>query len=183
MPKIPGTFEIPAIKGPLLGIRKHRTLKQLGTGIVIYSVFNVFQSFTAVIVFFLAEINASYMKKIMVVDDEIDLLALAKGYLKKAGYDVAVTTSCKEATDILASFKPNLIFLDINVGSEDGREMCKQIKSIAEHKQIPIVLISANEDLLNTYQQYDADSILKKPFQPVQLLTIATSYLCPDLRA
>jgi DNA-binding response OmpR family regulator len=125
----------------------------------------------------------SNMKKIMVVDDEKDLLALVKGYLKRAGYDVAVTTSCKEGEDILASFKPNLIFLDINVGSEDGRQMCKQIKSLAEHKHIPIVLISANDDLLGTYKEYDADSFLKKPFQPSQLLEVAASYLYPDLRA
>jgi len=123
------------------------------------------------------------MKKIMVVDDEKDLLALAKGYLKRAGYDVAVTTSCKEGAEILTSFKPNLIFLDINVGSEDGREMCKQIKSLAEHKHIPIILISANDDSLNTYKEYDADSFLKKPFQPSQLLDVAASYLFPDRRA
>jgi CheY-like chemotaxis protein len=122
------------------------------------------------------------MKKIMVVDDEKDLLALVKGYLKRAGYDVAVTTSCKEGADILASFKPDLIFLDINVGSEDGREMCKQIKSLADHKHIPIVLISANEDSLKTYKQYDADSFLQKPFQPSQLLDVAASYLSPDLK-
>ena len=119
----------------------------------------------------------------MVVDDEKDLLALAKGYLKRAGYDVAVTTSCKDAGDIMGTFKPNLIFLDINVGSEDGREMCKQIKSIVEHKLIPIILISANDDLLKTYKEYEADAILKKPFQPVELLDVATSYLFPDLRA
>jgi DNA-binding response OmpR family regulator len=119
----------------------------------------------------------------MVVDDEQDLLAAVKGVFKKAGYDVAVTTSCKEGADILASFKPNLIFLDINVGSEDGREMCKQIKSLAEHKHIPIILISANDDALETYKQYDADSFLKKPFQPSQLLDVAASYLFPDMRA
>jgi DNA-binding response OmpR family regulator len=123
------------------------------------------------------------MKKIMVVDDEKDLLALAKGYLKRAGYDVAVTTTCKEGAEILISFKPNLIFLDINVGSEDGREMCRQIKSLAEHKHIPIVLISADDDLLKTYKEYAADSFLRKPFEPSELLNVAAGYLFPDLRA
>ena len=122
------------------------------------------------------------MKKIMVVDDEKDLLALVKGYLKRAGYDVAVTTTCKEGADILVSFNPNLIFLDINVGSEDGREMCRQIKSLAEHKHIPIVLISADDDLLKTYKEYAADSFLRKPFQPSELLDVAASYLFSDLR-
>lgn len=123
------------------------------------------------------------MKKIMIVDDEKDLLALVMGYLKKAGYGVAVTTSCKEGTNVLASFKPDLIFLDINVGTEDGREMCRQIKSLAIHKNLPIVLISANDESLKTYKEYDANSFLKKPFQSSQLLNVAASYLFPELRA
>jgi DNA-binding response OmpR family regulator len=117
------------------------------------------------------------MKKIMVVDDEKDFLALIKGYLKRAGYDVAVTTSCDEGLNILNSFKPDLIYMDINVGTEDGRVMCKQIKSMAEHKHIPIILISANDDALNTYKEYQADSILKKPFQPSELLDSTAFHL------
>jgi CheY-like chemotaxis protein len=56
------------------------------------------------------------MKKIMVVDDDKDLLVVMKGFLRRAGYDVVVTTSCNEGLEILASFKPDLIFIDVNVG-------------------------------------------------------------------
>jgi DNA-binding response OmpR family regulator len=120
------------------------------------------------------------MKKIMIVDDDKDLLVALKGFFKKEGYDVAVTTTCKEGSDILASFKPNLIFLDINIGSEDGREMCKQIKSLAEHKHIPIILISANDEALKTFKEYEADLCLKKPIQPRLLLDVVSSYLSGD---
>jgi DNA-binding response OmpR family regulator len=119
------------------------------------------------------------MKKIMVVDDEKDLLALVKGYLKKAGYEVAVTTSCEEGLNILNAFKPGLIYMDVNVGTDDGRVMCKQIKSVAEHRHIPIILISANDEALGTYKEYEADGILKKPFQPFQLLKLTAFYLSP----
>ena len=117
------------------------------------------------------------MKKIMVVDDEQDLLAAVKGFLKRSGYDVAVTTSCEEGLGILNSFKPDLIYLDVNVGTEDGREMCKQIKSLAEHKHIPIVLISANDEALKTYREYQADAILRKPLQPSELLNMTVFHL------
>lgn len=119
------------------------------------------------------------MKKIMVVDDEKDLLALVKGYLKRASYDVAVTTSCADGLDILNSFKPDLIYLDINVGNEDGRQMCKQIKSLAENKHIPVILISANDEALSTYKEYEATGILKKPFQPSELLALTETFLKP----
>lgn len=115
----------------------------------------------------------------MVVDDERDLLAVVKGYLRRAGYDVTVTTSCEEGLNILISFKPDLIFLDINVGSEDGREMCKSIKSMAEHKHIPVILMSADDDSLKTYKEYGADSFVRKPLQPGHLLNLATIHLSP----
>ena len=117
------------------------------------------------------------MKRIMVVDDEKDLLAVVKGYLERAGYEVAVTTTCNEGLDILKSFKPDLIYLDINVGTEDGREMCRQIKSLAEHKHIPVILISANDDALKTYREYKADGIMKKPFEPLKLLDLSELHL------
>ena len=97
----------------------------------------------------------------MVVDDEKDLLALVKGYLKRAGYEVAVTTSCEEGLNILNGLQSDLIYMDVNVGTDDGRVMCKQIKSVAEHRHIPIILISANDEAL----------------QPSQLLKLTTFYL------
>jgi len=88
-----------------------------------------------------------------------------------------VTTSCEEGLNILNSFKPDLIYLDINVGTEDGREMCKHIKAMAEHKHIPIILISANDDSLKSYKEYQADSIMRKPFEPSQLLKLTAFQL------
>jgi CheY-like chemotaxis protein len=121
-------------------------------------------------------VRCLFMKKIMVVDDEKDLLAVIKELLQKRGYQVAVTTSCEEALNILSDFKPNLIFLDINIGNEDGREMCKKIKSLAEHKHIPIILMSADDSLLKTYEKYNADSYVRKPLEPAQLIKLAAQY-------
>jgi DNA-binding response OmpR family regulator len=119
------------------------------------------------------------MKKVMVVDDDKDLLQALKGILKREGYDVSVTTSCNEGLDILIYFKPDLIFLDINVGSDDGRETCRRIKSMAEHKHIPIILMSANDDALKTYKEYGADSSMTKPLQIAHLLKMTRIHLSP----
>jgi len=122
------------------------------------------------------------MKKIMVVDDDKDLLVAVKVFLKKEGYNVVVSTSCQEGLDILITFKPDLVFLDINVGTDDGRDMCKQIKSLAEHAHIPVILISANDDALKTYRVYQADGIMRKPFQPSHLLNLVNSLLSQQLK-
>ncbi len=113
----------------------------------------------------------------MVVDDEEDLLAAMKGFLKRAGYNVVVTTSCEDALNILSTFKPDLIFLDINVGKEDGRVMCRKVKSLTAYKDIPIILMSADDVALQTYQVYKADSIMRKPLQPPQVLEAAATHL------
>jgi DNA-binding response OmpR family regulator len=117
------------------------------------------------------------MKKIMVVDDDRDLLVAFKAVLKRKGYDVVVTISCEEGFEILSSFKADLIFLDINVGTDDGRDMCKRIKSQAEHKHIPVILISANDDALNTYKECGADSFLKKPFEMMKLSLVLAAHV------
>jgi DNA-binding response OmpR family regulator len=117
------------------------------------------------------------MKKILVVDDDKDLLANMKVFLKLQGYNVAATTSCNEGLDILHSFQPDLIFLDINVGDEDGREMCRKIKGQAEYQHIPVILISANHEDLKTYLDYGANAYLKKPFALSGLINNLNNYL------
>jgi DNA-binding response OmpR family regulator len=109
------------------------------------------------------------VKRILFVDDDEDLLAAMKIFLRQQGYEVAVTTSCSEGLKILETFHPDLILLDINVGSEDGRLMCRQIKEQADYEHIPVILISANEDALTTYNHYGADGFIVKPFDLVDL--------------
>jgi CheY-like chemotaxis protein len=120
------------------------------------------------------------MKKIMVVDDDKDLLANMKAFISRQGCDVAVTSSCEEGMDILRSFKPDLIFMDINVGDEDGREMCRSIKALAEYQHIPVILHSANHEALKQYQDYGANAFLNKPFPLSAVMKVIDSYLRRD---
>ena len=117
------------------------------------------------------------MKKILVVDDDKDLLANIKSFLKRQGYSPAVTTSCEEGLQILYTFKPDLILLDINVGNEDGREMCRKIKSQAEYEHIPVILLSANYEALQRYQEYGANACVKKPFELLSLIDTLSAHL------
>ena len=112
------------------------------------------------------------MKKVLVVDDDTDLLVVMKSFLKKNGYEVRVTTSCEEGLNIFYSFKPDLVLLDINVGSEDGREMCRKIKTQAEYAHIPVLLISANHEALQLYGDYGANAAVQKPFELPALLQL-----------
>src|SRR5579872_5315306 len=80
-------------------------------------------------------------KRILFVDDDEDLLAAMKNILRQQGYEVAVATSCSEGLGMLETFHPDLILLDINIGSEDGRLMCRQIKEQSVYEHIPVILV------------------------------------------
>jgi DNA-binding response OmpR family regulator len=117
------------------------------------------------------------MKRIMYVDDEVDLLEAMKIFLRRQGFEVRVTTSCSEGLEILRTFVPDLILLDINVGSEDGRLMCRQIKAQAEYEHIPVILISASDGAMETYRDCGADFFVGKPFEFSKLMNTLNVYL------
>jgi len=121
--------------------------------------------------------NAMRTKKILVVDDEEDILVSMKSWFLKKGFQVAVTRSCKEAVAILNSFQPDIICLDINVGTEDGRQTCLDIKSQAAYQHIPVILFSANPVNGQSYTDWKADAFLEKPFSLRQLSSLVQSYL------
>ena len=117
-------------------------------------------------------IQGATMKKILIVDDEKDVLTILKSFLVKQGYSITTTITCTEGLEILREFQPDLVLLDINVGTEDGRVMCQSIKASAEHEHIPVILMSANHDKLRTYSQYGASDILLKPYEFSNLLRL-----------
>lgn len=87
-----------------------------------------------------------------------------------------MTKSCNQGLDIFYSFQPDVVLLDINVGDQDGREVCRKIKSQAEYNHIPVILISANHEALKFYVDYGANGILEKPFELIHLLRLIQTY-------
>lgn len=112
------------------------------------------------------------MKKILVVDDDSDLLVILTAYLTRKGFEVMTCVSCKEGKAALDTFKPDYILLDINVGDEDGRELCQSITQAANWKHIPVVMISANHEQLSTVHSYGAKAALQKPFELDRVINV-----------
>jgi len=110
----------------------------------------------------------------MVVDDNEDLLYIFKTFLSKQGFIVKVSHSCEQALNIISSFLPDIIFLDINLGDDDGRQVCLKIKAIAQFLHTPVILISAIANESSSSQEYKASGFLAKPLSyPAILQTIA----------
>lgn len=117
------------------------------------------------------------MAKILLVDDSDHLIALLSQILIQEGYEVETAVSKKELVNHLLSITPDLIFLDIRLSGDDGRKICRDLKANSTYRDIPIVLMSADADLLETFADYNADDMIGKPFDRALVLEKARNLL------
>lgn len=110
------------------------------------------------------------MSKIFIVDDNPDVLQLMQMLLSSRGYEVEVTPRGEEVIQIVETFKPHLIFLDVHLSGMDGRDICKQLKTTEGLKDIPVILFSANILKGASITESLADEFIAKPFDIHELL-------------
>jgi DNA-binding response OmpR family regulator len=104
-------------------------------------------------------------KKVLVADDDRDLLELLELLLPYNGYEVRTCSNGEEVISVIEEFKPDLILLDIHLGQEDGRHICQAIKTKPELAPIPVIMISADdESIYNTIISFGANDVIRKPF-------------------
>lgn len=110
------------------------------------------------------------MKKILVVDDDPDMLGLVKAILMGKGYITETLSEWENVYNTVRAFQPHVIFLDVNLNGVDGRILCQSLKSTEDTKHIPVVMFSALTRVENEVMEYGADGFLPKPFLIDQLL-------------
>jgi two-component system alkaline phosphatase synthesis response regulator PhoP len=112
------------------------------------------------------------MPKILIAEDEQDILELIIFTLQFGGHDVIPTTNGEEALEMARKESPDLALLDVRMPLMSGYEVCSQIKSDLEIQHIPIVFLSAKgqEAEIKTGYEMGAVDYILKPFAPDQLL-------------
>jgi len=111
------------------------------------------------------------MKKILVVDDDDEVLETIQLILEIGGYDVEPLNDAEQIFERIEEFEPDLILLDVVLGKIDGRVICSQIKSHSDTKQIPILMMSGLYDLKEINELEAApDDFMSKPFKMDVLL-------------
>lgn len=117
--------------------------------------------------------------RILVVDDEDDLLEILSFNLLKAGYEVVVASSAEEALELdLNSF--NLILLDVMMGNMSGFDMMKLIKSDNSTLSVPVIFLTAKDsedDMLKGFG-LGADDYISKPFSVKEVLARVKAVIC-----
>ncbi|MCF8146772.1 MAG: response regulator [Deltaproteobacteria bacterium] len=111
-------------------------------------------------------------ERILVVDDEEDILELVRFNLLREGYDVRVADSGEKAVDLTRKDLPHLIILDLMLPGIDGLEVTRILKSNSETRQIPIVMLTAKGEEPDVVAglELGADDYVTKPFSPRILL-------------
>ena len=108
-------------------------------------------------------------KRIIVADDDPAIVDSIAYILEDEGYIVEKTLDGGKVNKMFKS-KPDLLLLDVWMSGQDGREICKLLKSQPETKNVPIIMVSANKDTEKIAREIGADDFLGKPFDIEDLL-------------
>lgn len=106
------------------------------------------------------------MKRILVIDDDAEILLSMKALLSTRNYEVETVRKWENTFVTIEVFKPDLILLDYFLSGNTGDRICKEIKKGTPH--IPILIFSAN---LKNNKDYGADDFIEKPFDANDMFT------------
>jgi two-component system alkaline phosphatase synthesis response regulator PhoP len=113
------------------------------------------------------------MPKILVVDDEQDILELIRHSLAKEGFEVHVAANGLQALDQARKVKPEIIIMDVMMPVMDGMEACRQLKDNPETKNIPVIFLTARSEEFAELAGFEAgaDDYIAKPVRSRVLLS------------
>ncbi len=111
--------------------------------------------------------------KILIVDDEPDIIEFISYNLKKEGFKINHASNGKEALEKISSFKPDLVLLDVMMPIMDGIEACKQMRTMPEMKESFIVFLTARSEEYSEINGFNAgaDDYIAKPIKPQLLMS------------
>lgn len=112
------------------------------------------------------------MKKVLVVDDEPKLAAIARDYLVAAGFDVVTAADGMQGLALSRKERPDLIVLDLMLPGMDGLDVCREIR---RESNVPIIMLTARVEETDKLigLELGADDYLTKPFSPRELVARA----------
>ncbi len=115
----------------------------------------------------------SARKRILVVDDEDNIVRTIADRLEMSGYQVVTASDGEEALDKVSSEKPDLIVLDIVMPKLDGHGVLERLKQMDASRHIPVIMLTAQSQADDVYRANAAgvDGYFVKPFDLVELIS------------
>lgn len=118
-------------------------------------------------------------KRILVVDDEVDVTELLSYHLRQRGFDVRALNDSRLALETARQFRPELIVLDIMMPDFSGLQVCRLLRADSSLKEVPIVFLSAKTEEGDRIDGFEsgADDYVCKPFSPKELMLRVSAIL------
>lgn len=115
-------------------------------------------------------------KRILIVEDDKNILRLESDYLEANGFEVCTATDGKQGLELALSNTFDLIMLDIMLPEVDGMEICRQVREVSN---IPVLLVSAKRDDVDKIKGlgFGADDYIVKPFSPSELVARVIAHI------
>jgi DNA-binding response OmpR family regulator len=110
--------------------------------------------------------------KVLVVDDEPNVVRTLTFVLKKEGYDVSSAVNGEDALVMARQQKPDLMFLDVMMPKKNGYEVCQELRIDADLRNIHVIMLSAKGQEADKQQALiaGANEFMAKPFSPVAII-------------
>ena len=110
-------------------------------------------------------------KKVMVIDDEPEMLNLVKFTLERGGFEVGTCDNGRQAWDAIVAFKPDLLILDVMLPGIDGYSLQIKLAQELATKEMPIIVLTALEPAKTLFQKFpQVVGFMTKPFKTEELL-------------
>lgn len=116
-------------------------------------------------------------KRVLVIDDDTAILEVIGSILSYEDYDVKTSVTPQDLDADISEFNPDLILLDINLGSFNGLQICRTLKANPDTKHIPVIILSADDSIFDAIQIFGANDIILKPLDMNVLLETVGKYL------
>jgi class 3 adenylate cyclase len=120
--------------------------------------------------------------RILIVDDTPANIQVLSATLKAKGYQTSVAMNGRQALEVLARVRPDLILLDVMMPEMDGFETCKRIKQSEEWRHIPVIFLTAKTEVADIVQGFEIGAVdyVAKPFHAHELLARVDTHLTMD---
>jgi len=112
--------------------------------------------------------------RVLIVDDDAPLRSLLRATLSTGEFDIREVGSAERARDVIRSWRPGIVLLDVNLPGLDGLSLCAELAQSRSHDDTAVILLTAEQISDTAARLAGAKAVVRKPFSPLDLLALIT---------
>jgi len=110
------------------------------------------------------------MKKVLLIDDDLDLLEVLAAGLAFFGFEVNTSSYTTDIHSLATKYQPDIVIIDYIMKDINGGEMCSALKKKEATKNLPVIILSAYDKVINSLGNYGCNAFISKPFDLQDLI-------------